>query len=197
MQVSPTFPRLQDRLSAAAVTRCATWLPEAVIQCCVSRATKAALRAAAEPQQITESALLKRMLQIMLHSADLAEPGNAADRAARQARLYVWLTPVPEAELRFSASNQRTGCHRSNPQPDRPGGTRRRGGHALPLASHFRRIFEHHFVVPRPALGGRAMGKGPAFPLHYRRASTHAHDRGVVDRPVRPSSCLDGRHGDS
>ena len=71
---------------------------EAFIQCRVSQATKAALRAAAEQQQITESALLKRMLQLVLHSADtvgdVAGGGAAAaDRAARQARLYVRLTP--------------------------------------------------------------------------------------------------------
>ena len=72
---------------------------EAFIQCRVPQATKAALRAAAERQQITESALLKRMLQLLLHSADpvgdvaVAGGGAAADRAARQARLYVRLTP--------------------------------------------------------------------------------------------------------
>lgn len=72
---------------------------EAFIQCRVPQATKAALRAAAERQQITESALLKRMLQVVLHSADpdsdVAGAGraDAADRASRQARLYVRLTP--------------------------------------------------------------------------------------------------------
>jgi hypothetical protein len=73
---------------------------EAFIQCRVPQATKAALRAAAERQQITESALLKRMLQLVLHSADpvgdvagAGGGGAAADRAARQARLYVRLTP--------------------------------------------------------------------------------------------------------
>jgi len=71
---------------------------EAFIQCRVSQATKAALRAVAERQQITESALLKRMLQVVLSSADpdaagVAADADAADRAARQARLYVRLTP--------------------------------------------------------------------------------------------------------
>lgn len=71
---------------------------EAFIQCRVSQATKAALRAAAERQQLTESALLKRMLVLMLQTAGGAV-GNAADSAdaaddqpARQARLYVRLT---------------------------------------------------------------------------------------------------------
>jgi hypothetical protein len=70
---------------------------EAFIQCRVSQATKAALREAAGRQKLTESALLKRMLELVLHIA----PGAAAiddaavaadDRRARQARLYVRLT---------------------------------------------------------------------------------------------------------
>ncbi len=67
---------------------------EAFIQCRVSQATKAALRAAAERQQLTESALLKRMLELVLHTAGAAEAGEvvATDRPSRQARLYVRLT---------------------------------------------------------------------------------------------------------
>jgi hypothetical protein len=67
---------------------------EAVIQCRVPQATKAALRAAAERQQLTESALLKRMLELVLHTAGAAEAGEVivADRPSRQARLYVRLT---------------------------------------------------------------------------------------------------------
>lgn len=70
---------------------------EAFIQCRVPQAMKAALRTVAERQQITESALLKRMLQLVLHSADPVGTGggaaDAAGRPARQARLYVRLTP--------------------------------------------------------------------------------------------------------
>ena len=67
---------------------------EAFIQCRVPQATKAALRAAAERQQLTESALLKRMLELVLHTAGAAKAGEAsvADRPTRQARLYVRLT---------------------------------------------------------------------------------------------------------
>ncbi|MGH8250525.1 MAG: plasmid mobilization relaxosome protein MobC [Steroidobacteraceae bacterium] len=69
---------------------------EAFIQCRVSQVTKAALRAAAERQQVTESALLKRMLDLVLQTASAAVVGDAADavddRRARQARLYVRLT---------------------------------------------------------------------------------------------------------
>lgn len=67
---------------------------EAFIQCRVPQAMKAALRAAAERQQLTESALLKRMLELILHSAGAVDAGGVttADRPARQARLYVRLT---------------------------------------------------------------------------------------------------------
>jgi len=67
---------------------------EAFIQCRVPQATKAALRAAADRQQITESALLKRVLELVLHTASAASAGEliVADRSARQARLYVRLT---------------------------------------------------------------------------------------------------------
>ena len=69
---------------------------EAFVQCRVAPATKAALRAAAERHRLTESALLKRMLDLVLHTAgapDSAAP-TTTDRAARQARLYVRLTTV-------------------------------------------------------------------------------------------------------
>lgn len=67
---------------------------EAFIQCRVPQATKAALRAAAERQQLTESALLKRMLGLVLPTAGAAEVGEmiVADRPSRRARLYVRLT---------------------------------------------------------------------------------------------------------
>jgi hypothetical protein len=67
---------------------------EAFIQCRVAPATKAALRAAAERQQLTESALLKRMLDLLLNAAGSADSAAVAadDRPARQARLYVRLT---------------------------------------------------------------------------------------------------------
>jgi hypothetical protein len=67
---------------------------EAFIQCRVSQATKEALRAAAGRQQLTESALLKRMLEIILRTAGAAEAGEVmvAERPARLSRLYVRLT---------------------------------------------------------------------------------------------------------
>jgi hypothetical protein len=67
---------------------------EAFIQCRVAQATKAALRAVAERQQLTESALIKRMLELVLHTTGPADPSAVtnADRPARTARLYVRLT---------------------------------------------------------------------------------------------------------
>jgi hypothetical protein len=67
---------------------------EAFIQCRVPQATKAALRAAAERQQLTESALLKRMLGLVLSTAGAAEAGEmiVADRPSRRTRLCVRLT---------------------------------------------------------------------------------------------------------
>jgi hypothetical protein len=80
---------------------------EAFIQCRVPHATKAAPRTAAQQQQITESALLKRMLQLVLHSVDSVgavvggadAAADAADHAARQARLSVRLTPDDRLRL--------------------------------------------------------------------------------------------------
>jgi len=67
---------------------------QAFIQCRVPQATKAALRAAAERQQLTESALLKRVLELVLQTASAAVAGEVivADRPSRPARLYVRLT---------------------------------------------------------------------------------------------------------
>ena len=70
---------------------------EAFVQCRVAPATKAALRAAAERQQLTESALLKRMLDFVLHTTGPTDSAvlTTADRPTRptrQSRLYVRLT---------------------------------------------------------------------------------------------------------
>jgi hypothetical protein len=67
---------------------------EAFIQCRVTQATKGALRAAADRRQLTESAMLKRMLDLFLHTTgpvDRVEAVNA-DHPARLARLYFRLT---------------------------------------------------------------------------------------------------------
>lgn len=60
----------------------------------VSSETKARLRVLAQRQQLSESALLKRLVDLMLNSASDIVPVSAlsVDRAVRPARLYVRLT---------------------------------------------------------------------------------------------------------
>ncbi|HEX4024099.1 MAG TPA: hypothetical protein VHX52_05265 [Steroidobacteraceae bacterium] len=83
---------------------------DAFIQCRVAPATKAALRAAAERQQLTESALIKRVIETQVLAAAPADADAdagavaTAARAARPARLYVRLTPGDRALLRERAS---------------------------------------------------------------------------------------------
>jgi len=79
---------------------------DAFVQCRVVAATKEALRAAAQRQQLTESALLKRMIEMMLQMA--VAPAVAAVTAdacsARPTRLYVRLAPVDWDLMRERAS---------------------------------------------------------------------------------------------
>jgi hypothetical protein len=79
---------------------------DSFIQCRVSAATKEALHAAAARQQLSESALVKRMIELMLHATappDVsAVPSN--DRATRLARLYVRLSSGDRSLLRERAS---------------------------------------------------------------------------------------------
>ncbi len=60
----------------------------------VSSETKARLRVLAQRQQLSESALLKRLVDLVLNSATDVVPASApsADRAIRRPRLYVRLT---------------------------------------------------------------------------------------------------------
>jgi hypothetical protein len=85
-------------IAGLALSRCCHTIvavaAEAFIQCRVAPTTKAALRAAADRQQLTETALLKRMLNLVLHTAGAPDTGavTTADHPTRQARLYVRLT---------------------------------------------------------------------------------------------------------
>jgi hypothetical protein len=80
---------------------------DVVIHCRVSVAMKAALRTAAQRQQLTESALLKRILEVMLQTAPVPE-AEAESRAhpTRRARLYVRLTADDWASLRERAATR-------------------------------------------------------------------------------------------
>lgn len=79
---------------------------DSFIQCRVSAATKEALRAAAERQQLSESALVKRMVELMLYTA--APSGvtarSSSERPTRLARLYVRLSSGDWALLRERAA---------------------------------------------------------------------------------------------
>src|SRR6516165_73508 len=68
---------------------------DAFIQCRVTPEMKALVRALAEREQITESALVKQLLQVVLRTAALQGVPNpeALDRPNRDARLYVRLGP--------------------------------------------------------------------------------------------------------
>lgn len=79
---------------------------DAFIQCRVTAATKEALRAAAQRQQLTESALVKRLMEVMLLTAGTPDLATVApsDRAGRGARLYVRLTSDDWALLRGRAA---------------------------------------------------------------------------------------------
>lgn len=81
---------------------------EAFIQCRVTSETKVLIRALADQQQITESALVKRLLEMVLHSAaTLGIPkSEPVDRAGRDARLYVRLDPNDRLLLRERAASR-------------------------------------------------------------------------------------------
>ena len=75
------------------------------IQCRVDPQTKAALRALAGRQGLTESALLKRLVELMLQTANAAQETTmvAASRALRDSRLSIRLAPDDQRLLRERA----------------------------------------------------------------------------------------------
>ena len=81
---------------------------EAFIQCRVSTATKAAVRAAAERQQLTESALLKRLVEVLLQTSGSSVPESpvSESRPVRSARLSVRLEPGDWALLQERATGR-------------------------------------------------------------------------------------------
>jgi len=79
---------------------------DSFVQCRVSAATKELLHAAADRQQLTESALVKRMIEMILHTAALPEVTNSSSscRPTRATRLYVRLSSGDSALLRERAA---------------------------------------------------------------------------------------------
>ena len=86
---------MQDSLAAALVTRSLPMTAQAFVQCRVSPETKTLLRTLAEREQITESALVRQLLEITLRrSAMEGFPKlDALEKVSRDARLTVRLEP--------------------------------------------------------------------------------------------------------
>lgn len=66
---------------------------DAYITCRVTSGTKALVRKAAEREGLNESALVKKLLSVMLHTSGLSEsqPAQPPDRTIRPNRIYVRL----------------------------------------------------------------------------------------------------------
>jgi hypothetical protein len=81
---------------------------EAFIQCRVTPAMKTLVRALAEREQITESALVKQLLEVVLRTAALQGFPNleTLDKPNRDARLYVRLDPDDRVLLTNRASSR-------------------------------------------------------------------------------------------
>jgi hypothetical protein len=98
---------MQDSLAAAVVKH---WIPMAATQLIAARATpetKASFRLLADRQQLTESALLKRMIFLTVESAGACSGDvlpKPVSRQARQARLYVRLHAEDQLLLRERAA---------------------------------------------------------------------------------------------
>jgi predicted HicB family RNase H-like nuclease len=75
------------------------------VQCRVSPEIKARLRAAAKQQQVTESVLLKRLVELALLSSRVADSPaiEPPEPATRNARVFVRLRPEDHALLRERA----------------------------------------------------------------------------------------------
>ena len=86
---------MQDSLAAAFVTRSLPMTAEAFVQCRVTPEVKTLLRMLAEREQITESALVRQLLEVMLRrsAADGFPKLEALEKMSRDARLSVRLAP--------------------------------------------------------------------------------------------------------
>jgi hypothetical protein len=86
---------MQDSLAAAVVTRSLAMTAEAFVQCRVTPEMKTLLRALAERERITESTLVRQLLEAMLRrSAIEGFPKlDAVEKTSRDARLTVRLEP--------------------------------------------------------------------------------------------------------
>jgi hypothetical protein len=86
---------MQDSLAVALVTRSLPMAAEAFVQCRVTPEIKTLLRTLAEREQITESALVRQLLEVMLRrsAAEGFPKLEALERLSRDTRLSVRLAP--------------------------------------------------------------------------------------------------------
>src|SRR3984957_7216543 len=85
---------MQDSLAAAFVTRLLPMTEDAFVQCRVTPEIKALVRTLSQRDQITESALIKQLLEVVLRSSAAAGLSRLEpQRAPRDMRLYVRLDP--------------------------------------------------------------------------------------------------------
>jgi predicted DNA-binding protein len=86
---------MQDSLAAALVTRSLLMAAEAFVQCRVTPEMKTLLRTLAEREQITESALVRQLLEAMLRRSALEgfPKLEALEKVSRDARLSIRLAP--------------------------------------------------------------------------------------------------------
>ena len=89
------WTHMQDSLAAALVTRSLPMAAEAFVQCRVTAEAKTLLRVLAEREQITESALVRQLIEVMLRmSAKEGFPKlDALEKVSRDARFSVRLAP--------------------------------------------------------------------------------------------------------
>jgi Bacterial mobilisation protein (MobC) len=89
------FGAMQDSLAAAFVTRLLPMAADAFIQCRVTPEIKALVRTLAQRDQITESSLVKQLLEVVLRSSIAAGMTEieVQRKAPRDMRLYVRLDP--------------------------------------------------------------------------------------------------------
>jgi predicted transcriptional regulator len=85
---------MQDSLAAALVPRSLAMARESLVRCRVSDDVKRLLQAIATQRQVTESALVRQLIEAMAQMATDAKIADAgASRVVRDARLYVRLAP--------------------------------------------------------------------------------------------------------
>ena len=100
---------MQDSLAAALVPRSLAMARESLIRCRVSDQMKGLLQTIAAQRQITESALVRQLIEAMVQMATDAKVASAAGskRVVRDARLCIRLAPEDRILARRSGDRAR------------------------------------------------------------------------------------------